>query len=1240
MLFDDPSIIEFLIESLDDSRFVAMSGSLLSETAAQHGLRTCLATNLRVTEPDGGIDARCVNSPITMGRLFPRRNVDYQFRSGTTEKSAAKIIAEDVLAKPRVIRGLQDGHAFVYMAGWDRADNIDEKLVAELRKQKPELSIADDQIVFVGKNTIALLLQAFPTIVARAIGIDLRLFTLEKWSQFPHLQNQFQVDESVQQQLDELRTRIELPGSRTRIVGSAGNGKTRFTMEALRGSDLTHSVLYARQVEDVTPSFLAHLERTKDVQCTVVVDETDETAAKRLVEDFGGMPGGVRLVTIGLEPVSHRTSETLQIAGLNDDLLVATMRSIAAGLPEENTRAIARECEHSPKLAVVIAQRIKERPEMLEPGRLLADGALQAVLDTYLPIDSGSLAWTALATTSLLTRLGWTDEVDSESDILFGAAGLDPGEARRAVEDLHERYGIAPLAGRFRYVSPSYLADRLAARRLSSWTRNILTQFLAALTPVMQQQFVLRLRRASAILSNRGMVEEVILGDQGPFRTLEDVESSDIAPLLRHMAAPFPDATLRALYRIIDESPVDELRAAKKSRRDIVWALEELLWPEATFEASARLLLKLAVAENETWSNNASGLWVETFQTLLGRTAAGPTSRGRVIQLAASSTDVTARRLAADAIAAALKVEHVHRGGMPPSDVEGIPEHEWQPVTYGEWADALEMHLKLLTPLLCDEDDTVRRSAMNGLYTAVPGVVQFAGALFDMWLEHAEMFIDGDYSEREVVLRSIRNLTERMRNELSRPNPDYDISSDRRAERLKFVEECLQRLAVTEGKLLGGDFSSRFRWVLFQTNQYPGVQSEKQSEMDAAKELDALTKKAIEDPKLLDEEWEWLLDQKELGRVVNWIDLLGTLDERLVFENVLRERAGGSSVAAMYLSLYYLAHSRATHSATFVDDRLRNLISSGARPEQIFDLAYRAGYTAERQELMCRMFESGSVPSLYLSQLTYGPWGSNIPPEHALELATAAKSKADTPDAIIPFVSGYLYQVKDAVPIFKDAALELLLTPREKEIGQDPLFNWSRLALTYVEQAPMEIAASALEQISAYGIYREDELIRVVERAWEIADKETLFRDVIAEWLTKTDLGGGAWHVRKALEKLPIEQLGVEFLVEWVGMDPAQRAPALADVIGAPVGQSTELHGALLEHFGGYGVGSSFYSSHVSGSWVGSFADWTRQKLEMARQWLDDKNPAMREWAKSVVQSLGKELELRESREEEERFRL
>src|SRR2546429_9266066 len=103
------------------------------------------------------------------------------------------------------------------------------------------------------------------------------------------------------------------------------------------------------------------------------------------------------------------------------------------------------------------------------------------------------------------------------SEILFRAVELSPIDARREVEDLHERFGIAALAGRFRYVSPAYLADHLAAKRLSSWTRKTLTDFMSALTPAMKQHFVRRMRRMSGLLRNRGVVEEVILGDQGPF---------------------------------------------------------------------------------------------------------------------------------------------------------------------------------------------------------------------------------------------------------------------------------------------------------------------------------------------------------------------------------------------------------------------------------------------------------------------------------------------------------------------------------------------------------------------------------------------------------------------------------------------------------------------------------------------------------------------------------------------------
>ncbi len=69
-----------------------------------------------------------------------------------------------------------------------------------------------------------------------------------------------------------------------------------------------------------------------------------------------------------------------------------------------------------------------------------------------------------------------------------------------------------------------------------------------------------------------------------------------------------------------------------------------------------------------------------------------------------------------------------------------------------------------------------------------------------------------------------------------------------------------------------------------------------------------------------------------------------------------------------------------------------------------------------------------------------------------------------------------------------------------------------------------------------------------------------------------------------------------------------------------------------------YGVGRAFYASFMSGSWIGPASGWTRSKLEVAQQWLDDARQAVRDWASNIVRALQEELKRNEAREAEERF--
>jgi hypothetical protein len=861
-------------------------------------------------------------------------------------------------------------------------------------------------------------------------------------------------------------------------------------------------------------------------------------------------------------------------------------------------------------------------------------------LDRYLNIDPNSPAWEAISVTSLLMRLGWAEDAEKESDILFKAVGLDPTVARRQVHQLHERYGIAPAANRLRYVSPAILADHLAARQLSSWTREKIETVLAALTPAMADSFARRIRRMSPVLENRKVVEEVILGDQGPFRTLKDLEEGHVAVLLRRLAAPFPSATLNTLRRVIEPASVEDLVAASKSRREMVWALEELLWREDTFEQASDLLLRLAIAENEKLANNASQTWVSSFQTILGRTAAGPIVRARVLKRAATNGSAASRKFAAEAIGAALRSEHLSRSGMPPADIEGIPAEEWHPATYKEWAEALSSYLNILTSLLIDVDEEVKTTAAGALAGGLQTVATLPSGAFENWVALARTLIGADYKRREPVIKAVQWTCNRLE-QLVKESAAAEAIGRKEGEseedsKTQIVNERLEVLADLGELLRGTDFSSRLRLAL--TYNYRRLRSTEggtDAELDILTQLKGLAHEAVEQPSLLEGEWTYLLNDKNWSSAERWIEVLGAVDEERVFTSALTKLAQDSSRAAMWLSLYELAHATALGDPTYLDKRIEQMLKQGIPATIVFDLLYRAGYQPSRAALMLKLFSSGDIPPEYINFLAYHPWGTVVPAQEALSLVQAAAARANHLDAIIPFVANYLTQVKEAKPLFQDFALSVLTAPTKKPQHFRPIDEWVELARIYVDVSPTSISTAALKRIVDYEIFHPTEYIEnILEPAWKVGDKAQLFEEVFAPWISSRDIGG--WHIRQDLEGISFEDLGIEYLINWVGEDPENRAHDLAQVIGPPVGRPSDLHAMLLEKFGAYGVGSAFSAKFMSGGWVGPTSGWYRSKLEQAKTWLSDERPSVAEWAQRLVRGLESDLERELARELEE----
>jgi hypothetical protein len=402
------------------------------------------------------------------------------------------------------------------------------------------------------------------------------------------------------------------------------------------------------------------------------------------------------------------------------------------------------------------------------------------------------------------------------------------------------------------------------------------------------------------------------------------------------------------------------------------------------------------------------------------------------------------------------------------------------------------------------------------------------------------------------------------------------------------------------------------------------------------RELESLGAEVLREPSLLDEEWTWLLDDKEWHGAERWIEVLGSIDRKRVLEPTLRRLASQAPRAVVWLSLYDLAFAHAVEDPNFIDRRIEELDRLDVPAAQRFDLLFRAGYAPARLKVVRQLLESKSIPPASVATLSYHPWGPAVPPAEALRLVEVADAAGADADAMVTFVNAYISQQPDARGVFHGFAVRLLGVAADAAPTHDSIYQWAELAKLYVTDVPTEVAFAAMRVIVRRSSAHDGELREVLQAAWEVGDKRQLFTAVFAPALT---VGGiEAWYLRDALRHVPFWELEVPFLLSWVAEAPGERAYPLADVIGPPSGRPSDLHAALLEQYGDEGVASAFSSRFNSGSWVGSAVSWTMSKLDRAKPWLEDERPAVREWAAELVRGLEEELQRDKVREAEERL--
>jgi hypothetical protein len=710
-----PAHLKPLIARLDPGSLTSFVGGLLSAEVARLGMPiSSLAISDQISDADEGLDAILTGVPerdpqASGGVTIPEGEVGFQLKAIRSGKSPSVLKIQKELSKPGPRRILQSGGTYVLVWSQDLNPAQQTAVLDELRSQASEIT-ADPKVEIWDAQVLATLGAAHPGVATDAglAEFDVAWSLPELLSTLRAEDRPFVADPARSAAIEKLAQRVEEARNESLVVsihGDPGAGKTRLVAHALDTDRWRDSVLYVRG--ENPRRLLTTLRRDPNSTGIIILDEVSPAEIDDALATLGGTDGRWRVVSVSsrqtiryiaegprdivLHPLSEEAMQELVInySGL-DESQARRVAEVSAGFPELAFR-LSEELSADPTLDLVSLARTSQPERLL--SRLLDDDATRRAL--------GPLA--------LFSAVGFEGEVRYEMSAVAETFELSEDEFDLAVSKELGRFVSDP--GRYRQVTPLLVAVWLATdlfERMPAIADRIVT-----LPETLQRAFAQQLEYFGPSAQALPHAIAKIIDDER-FRSPTDFDEA-AGHFLRAAAAIVPAAVSEAISTLLERSTVEDLE--RLPRRDLIWALEVLLWWPDTWRSAIEAMYLLAQHETETWSNNASGQFVQFFGLFLSGTTIPFDERASWLRQTIESADEDDLILLADASASGLQAHHSRtltgfRGGGQPDD--------WQPATYGEiWSARATAWNNLLSCYDRSTDGDTRKQIVDKAAQAV-----------------------------------------------------------------------------------------------------------------------------------------------------------------------------------------------------------------------------------------------------------------------------------------------------------------------------------------------------------------------------------------------------------------------------------------------------------------------------------------------------------------------------------------
>jgi hypothetical protein len=1228
-----------------------------------------------VTTPDGGIDAVVNGTPkgAGAGLIFAPRTA-YQVKAGDFPLNATSLRRiEEILIAPSAIsarRGAKDtlrrktytpeeisprvracldvGGTFVTMLfGNDGIDTEEEATEDAMRAFLGTIDsrYAKAQIKVWRQSRICGLLQAFPAVSLQIKNQDgLQLLSHSQWSDRHDLTQDFFAAPEQQQVIDALREalRDDSRGSiHVRVIGEPGIGKTRLILETLRADDLKPIALYADKGTKIDGSVVSAIRNAKGARMILVVDECGPEVRSELVRNFATRGAQLKVISIYQDRDDADEASDYRLFGM-PPLPATEIRTILHTYDVESatTAAWATLCEGSPRVAHVIGQNLRQHPG--DPLR--SDGVAQ-IWVRFLAGDVGReteeyrIRHLIISSLSLFKKFGWSPQVRAGAFEVYNLiiSKLDAGiSIDRFVGVVEHMAARKVLQGdNFLYITPRALHIKLWTDWWNRHRASInVNDLIPKLTPLMRQWFGEMFEYAEATQISKRLVEQ-LLGPDGLYKDAEWLNTKEGGRFFFSLSLASPPNALRLLERTIGRTDRDGLLKFEEGRRDVIWALEGLALHSDLFTSSAKLLLSLAEAENETWTNNATGVFAGLFS--LGHGEVAPTSlapehRLPVLNAALRHKDRRSQ-IALGAFETALAIQHISRMGSDQPFRLRKQVTRWTPKTYGELFAAYRLYWRTLRDSLEFLPASQRERGVEILLSRTRELLQveaLRGEILDT-LQELAGFPDAD--KREII-STIETILR------------YDSEG--------MPSEVASQLTALRDQMIGVTFHSRMQRyagmdLLEDQIDKAGNQTDR-----TASDIRKLAEEALAAPDILIPELRWLVT-REAKNGYRFGYALAQKDEELSSWEKIRDAyfSAGDEADGYFVGGYLRAVFE--HDPKIWEAIIASIAAEGPNLPALPGLIWRSGMTEGAAELILQLVRSDKLPPETLGVFKMGRGTDGLSDAMLgewLDVLIGVGSLSATSTALdLASMSILGGRVLSAAQLEKILTLPPLSARKVGRADSMLSHHWLQLSRKLIKldpKAESTVLATLLQSIAESGPitaslgpegdkYLDALVSRHPRLTWRtVSDYVKPPMDVrgfvVTRWL-RGDMGFSGRSPG------PMRHLPREEIWSWIEADPERRASYVANM--APKDFTVEdwggslIRGILCRFGDSDKVQSSVFANFFTGGWTGpASSHYETQRQVLTELKSGETNPHALRWLNTAIESTEKSLKSAEIEEE------